>query len=111
MASGNGEYLYSSEDYSHTHNTNDMMRRALDVVGNLEVLGEQHLYALDKMLCSTAAEILKPAIKWWEKQAPDVMQDLAPANHWGTPGSAFSFWQNVLRLCEQHPHADLCLEG
>jgi hypothetical protein len=96
---------------NYTHNTNSMMRRAMEAVGTLDRLGEDHLYALNHMPCREALEILDPAIDWWAAQPNGVMDDLNPENGWGHSSSAFEFWKGIRDACKKHPTGVLELHG
>jgi hypothetical protein len=96
---------------NYTHNCNPMMRRALDAVGHLEELGEEHLYALNGKPCSEVGPILREAIEWWAAQPGDVMSDLEPTNGWGDSRSAFDFWRRVADACVAYPAGHLAMGG
>ena len=109
---GNG-YSIGTGDFelSHTHNCNEMIRKALDAVGELEPLGERYLYALDGKPCDKVANILSRALMWWETQPKDYFKQFEPDNGWGTAETAFKFWSEVHLLCAKHPIAVLRLNG
>jgi len=95
---------------NYTHNCNRMMRRALDAVGSLEMLGEDHLYALDGMPCQDTGVMLDAAMRWWADN-PDIMAEMNPANGWGDSVSAYRFWRTVADMCLAHPAGTLRMDG
>jgi len=101
---------YSLRIGDFTHNCNEMMRRAMDAVGTLALLGEHHLYNLQGMTGAAAAELLVPAMEWW-KQNRDAMADLVPENGWGSEASALDFWGRVAKACVDHPDGTLEMNG
>lgn len=107
---GNGETL-AAGDLNYTHNCNEMMRRALDAVGELAPLGEHQLYALDGTSCAKAADILGRALHWWEQQPREFFKQFEPENGWGDADGAYRFWSAVKALCLKHPKATLRLCG
>ena len=99
-------------DYSnYKHNCNSMMRRAMESVDTLGILGEHHLYNLNNMPCLEAAKLLCPAIFWWRGQVDNVMADLEPVNGWGSAETALRFWGGIADACAQHPDGILGMRG
>ena len=91
-----------------------MMRRALVAVDKLDVLGDDHLYALDGMDCASVVVLLEPAIDWWQEaegETSEIMADLEPRNGWGSASTAFEFWHWVLSQCRKFPNGRLSLHG
>jgi hypothetical protein len=76
-----------------------MMRKALDAVGGLEQLGDDHLYALNRKRCAEVHAILAPAIAWWSTRI-GVMKELEPANGWGDERTAYAFWSDLCNECK-----------
>jgi len=106
------EESYSEPEMSnYTHNCNEMMRRSLEAVGQLEPLGESNLYALNGRPCAEIGPILKQATDWWAAQPEGVMDDLVPSNGWGHADTALKFWTGIADLCLEHPRATLKLGG
>jgi hypothetical protein len=95
---------------NYTHNCNSMMRKALDATGQLEPLGDDHLYALNGLPCVEIGPILDKAMNWWQEHA-DEMVELNPSNGWGDADSAYNFWRRVATACVEHPKARLRMHG
>jgi hypothetical protein len=108
--SGN-ENMLTGDDRNYTHNCNEMMRVSLDAIGELEPLGERHLYALDGKSCAEIGPILQKAMDWWRKQPSSVMAAYEPSNGWGNQKSAYDFWLWVAEQCLDHPLGTLRLSG
>ena len=107
---GNGNTL-SGECRNYTHNCNSMMRLALAETGDLlDLLGEDHLYALDGRPCQEVGPYLQRAVAWWSENQ-SRMAELEPANGWGDSETALEFWTWVANECQRHPRAKLRVSG
>lgn len=89
------EFEFESESWNYTHNCNQMMRNALEAIGELEKLGERHLYNLDGISVAEVVRIFEPALLWWRGHCKLQAKHNAP-NGWGDEPSAYRFWRVIL---------------
>ena len=106
IESGKENVLEPWWERGYTHNCNPMIRRALAEVGELESLGEEHLYSLDGRSCSEIGPLLAKAMEWWEHNRA-ILREMNPANGWGDESSAFEFWGDVTKQCLDNPTGTL----
>lgn len=95
----------------YTHNCNGIMRAALDAVGQLDQLGGDHLYALDRKRCCEVGPVLAKALAWWDEQPAGWAKDMEPDNGWGDEPGARKFWGRIAKACSEYPDGLLRMSG